>query len=120
MNEMPLPVSRRLLIAVPFDVGRMRCPVLIPILRVLFAPLPRALTAPVPVDGIGGEFLPAVVGAPLPLALWLGAHGLFRVATRGLKQLLAIRAAARRQRRFLRSEVAQPLSRSDPPPAAPI
>jgi hypothetical protein len=76
---MSLTVAGLLLISVPVHTVGVRLAVLIPVVRVLFAPLPRALSALLGVYRITGQLLAAIVGAPLPLAFPTAADNLIRM-----------------------------------------
>jgi len=101
MSEASLGVPRLLLRAVAGHAGRMRLSILTPVVRVLLAPLPGTLPAFLRVDGIVGEFLSAVIGAPPFLAFRPATDPLIGMGTGRLEQLLAIRAAAWRRQRVV-------------------
>ena len=73
---MLLPVAGGLLLAIAFGAGRMLLAVLLPIIRMLFAPLACALPAGLTVVRIVCELGPAVMGTPLPLAGRITANSL--------------------------------------------
>ena len=70
--------------------GRVRLAVVLPIVRVLLSPLACALPARFEVVRIGGDFVPAVTEAALPLAVTRATNGLPRLAFRGAENPLAI------------------------------
>ena len=72
-------------------------PVLVPIAGALLAPLTRAFAASFGIGGICCKFSTTVVGPALALTFRAAADDLFRMTSRGLKGLLAIRTGARRQ-----------------------
>jgi hypothetical protein len=78
-----------LLIPVPLGAGRMRLPVLLPVIGALPTPLAGALTAGCGILGIGSQPGAVILAPPLPLTLRLAANGLVRLVSGGLKCLLA-------------------------------
>jgi hypothetical protein len=73
---MSLTVAVLLLVAVANYAVGVRLTVLIPVLGVLFAPLPRALPALVRIYRVAGQLVAAIVGSPLPLAFRTAADNL--------------------------------------------
>jgi len=69
----------------------MLLPVLVPVVRVLFPPMPRALTTPFEVVRIGGDLPSAVVGASLSLAVRFAADDLLALALRWAEDPAAVR-----------------------------
>jgi hypothetical protein len=76
---MSLTVATLLLVAVPVDTVGVRLAVLIPVVRVLLAPLPRALPALLGVYRVTGQLVAAIVGSPVPLAFRPAANNLIRM-----------------------------------------
>ena len=84
-----LTVAIPLFLAVPGDAGRMRLPVLFPVIRMLLPPLAGALAAGFGVFGIGGQPAAVKLRLTLPLAFSPAANVLLRLVSGWLKCLLA-------------------------------
>jgi hypothetical protein len=64
--------------------------ILLPVLRVCLAPLPRTFQANLPINRVRGDLLPVIITAALALACCLAASKLVRMIRRGLKDFLTI------------------------------
>jgi hypothetical protein len=84
----PLPLA----LPVSFRPGGIVLKQLPPVVRVLRAPLLRALQAPLPIHRIGGDLPPVVIVTAPPLADRIAARSLSRLKLRWLKRTLAIAA----------------------------
>lgn len=91
MFEMLLTIAPFLLQAIAFYSRRVGLAILLPIIRMLFAPLARALPARLTIVRIGRELVPAVVRTALSLAAEITANDLLLLASRRIEQLLAVR-----------------------------
>lgn len=91
MFEMLLTVARFLLQAIALHSSRVGLAILLPIIRVLFAPLARTLPTRLTIVRIGGELVSAVVGTPLFLAAGTTANDLLPLASGRIEQLMAMR-----------------------------
>jgi hypothetical protein len=94
IRQAPLSVPRALLPAISFHLPRVFLTILLPIVRVHLAPLPRTLQADLLIHRIGSDLLPMIVGAALPLACGLVANLLLRMITVRLKNLPAVTTPA--------------------------
>src|ERR1019366_9019796 len=65
---------------------------LLPVARMLRAPLLRGIPAPLPIHRIGGDLPPMVIVAASPLAAWIAASSLSRLKLGWQKCFLAIAA----------------------------
>src|SRR5271168_3469810 len=83
-------VAGGLLLAIAFGAGRMRLAVLLPVIRMLFAPLARALPAGLAVVRIVCQLGLVVGGTALPLAARITANGLCGLILRRKKRLKAV------------------------------
>ena len=83
---MPLPLS------VSFGARRIVLAQLLPVVRMLGAPLPDAVLANLPVDRIGGDLPPMVIVTAPPLAIGITTSSLSRLKLGWLKFILAIAA----------------------------
>jgi len=88
----PSLVPLSLALPVAFRPGRVVLKQLPPVVRVLRAPLLRALQTPLPIHRIGGDLPPVVITAAPPLADRMTACGLSRLELGWLKRTLAIAA----------------------------
>jgi len=86
-------VASVLLLPIALDAGRVRLTILLPIIRMLFAPLACALPARLAVVRIASELRPAVVGTALLLALGIAADGLRELIWGRGEGLEAVRTA---------------------------
>ena len=64
--------------------------ILLPVLRVCLAPLPRTFQADLPINRVRGDFLPVIITAALALACYLAASKLVRMIRGGLKDFMTI------------------------------
>ena len=92
MLEMLLTVARFLPQAIALHSSRADLAILLPIIRVLFAPLARALPASLTIVRVGRDLVPAVVGTAFSLAAGIAADDLLLLASRWIEQLMAVRA----------------------------
>lgn len=76
-------VAKLLPLPIACGAGGVQLPVLLPVVRVLLAPLRCALPARLLVVRVGGEFAVAVIEAALSLAVLLATDGLAGMALRG-------------------------------------
>jgi hypothetical protein len=74
-----------LLLPVPFRPRRIVLAQLLPVARMLGAPLLHAVQAHLPIHRIGGDLAPMVIIAAPPLAAWITASGLSRLKLGWLK-----------------------------------
>src|ERR1035437_10469653 len=83
-----------LLLALPvsFRPRRIVLAQLLPVARLLRAPLLRAIPAPLPIHRIGGDLPPMVIVTASPLAAWIAASSLSRLKLGWQKCFLAIAA----------------------------
>jgi hypothetical protein len=72
---MPL-VPLLLALSVSFRPCRIELAQLLPVARMLRAPLLRAFQAPLPIHRVGGDLPPMVIVTASPLAAWIAANGL--------------------------------------------
>ena len=91
MFEMLLTLARFLLQAIALHSSRVSLPILLPIIRMLFAPLTRALPARLTIVRIGRDLLSAIVGTALLLAARITANDLLPMGSRRIEQLVAVR-----------------------------
>src|SRR5271157_829914 len=109
MHQAAFLIAPVLLLAVPLHNLWMKLAVLLPIARMLVAPLARTLQTHLPIDGIGSDLPPVIVAPTLPLAVRTTANGLARAKKGGLKRLLAVRAAVIAHRAAPDRDVSRPL-----------
>ncbi len=93
MHQAALLIAPALLLAVPLHNLGMKLAVLLPIARMLVAPLAWTLQTHLPVDGIGSDLPPVIVATTLTLAVGTTACELVRTKKGGLKRLVAVWAA---------------------------
>jgi hypothetical protein len=74
-SSMPL-VPLLLALSVSFRPCRIDLAQLLPVARMLRAPLLRAFQAPLPIHRVGGDLPPMVIVTAPPLAAWIAANGL--------------------------------------------
>jgi hypothetical protein len=86
------PVSLPLPLPIAFGSHRIVLAQLLPVVRMLGAPLPHAVLANLPIDRIGGNLSPMVIAAAPPLAIRITTSSLSRLELGWLKCLLAIAA----------------------------
>jgi hypothetical protein len=92
MHQAALLIAPALLLAVPLHNLGMKLAVLLPIVRMLVAPLAWTLQTHLPVDGIGSDLPPVIVAPTLPLTVGTAANELEGAKKGGLKRLLAVGA----------------------------
>jgi hypothetical protein len=78
-------VSLLLSLPVAFRPRRIALAQLLPVARMLRAPLLRALQTPLPIHRIGGDLPPMVIVTASPLADWIAASSLSRLELGWLK-----------------------------------
>src|SRR6266702_4801983 len=88
--EALLAVAAFLQVPIPLDACRVRRPVLLPVVRMLLAPLTGALAARFTVVRISRDLLMTVVGAAPSLALRRATDRLLGLALRGRKSSAAV------------------------------
>ena len=92
IRQLPFLVPLALLLAILFYLLRVALAILLPVVRVCLAPLPRTFEANLPVNGIASDLLPMIIMTAFALACGLAANGLSRMISRRLKDLLTITA----------------------------
>jgi hypothetical protein len=87
-------VALLLLLAIACDLFGVSLAILLPVFRMSVPPLARTLQAYLPVNRIGGNFVPVIIPAALPLTFGLAANELARVIKGRLKSSLTVTTAA--------------------------
>jgi hypothetical protein len=90
---MPFLVPDVLLLAVPFDGGRVLLAIPPPIIRVAGAPFLRTIQADLAILRVCGDLLAVIIGAPAALAFRLAAHQLARLILRCQEGLFTVGAS---------------------------
>ena len=88
--ELTFLIPQTLLPTIPFYLLRVALAILLPVIRVCLAPLPRTFQTNLSIDRIGGDLLPMIITLALVLACGLVADRLLRMISRGLKNLLTV------------------------------
>jgi hypothetical protein len=88
--ELTFLIPQTLLPTIPFYLLRVALAILLPVIRVCLAPLPRTFQTNLSIDRIGGDLLPMIITLSLVLACGLVADRLLRMISRELKNLLTV------------------------------
>jgi hypothetical protein len=88
--ELTFSIPQTLLPTIPFYLLRVALAILLPVIRVCQAPLPRTFQTNLSIDRIGGDLSPMIITLALVLACGLLADRLLRMISRGLKDLLTV------------------------------
>ena len=88
--ELTFLIPQTLLPTIPVYLLRVALAILLPVIRVCLAPLPRTFQTNLSIDRIGGDLLPMIITLALVLACGLVADRLLRMISRGLKDLLTV------------------------------
>jgi hypothetical protein len=91
---MPFLVPDVLLLAIPFDGGRVLFAIPPPIIRVAGAPFLRAVQADLAILRVCGDLLAVIIGATAALAIGFAAHQLRRLVLRWQEGLFTVAAPA--------------------------
>ena len=81
-----------LLPTIPFYLLRVALAILLPVIRVCLAPLPRTFQTNLSINRIGGDLTPMIITLTLARARRSVANRLLRMISRGLKGLLTVTA----------------------------
>lgn len=89
---LPFLIPKTLLLTIPFHLTRVALAILLPVIRVCLAPLPRTVQTNLSINRIGSNLSPMIITLALALTCGMVADRLLRMISRGLKDLLTVTA----------------------------